>query len=213
MPQVKKAAINNRILDAAFALVSEKGYQATSMPDIARHAGTTPGNIYRYYNSKFELFYAVLAPWLNSQIDRLERRIAAMEDGPDKLREILAFMWIELPGADNNFKRTLMEALATKAPEESYSRNLLQRSERRIARLMDACLPPDARCALMPSELAHLVFMAQDGFTLNVQLVDDTDRIEEMIDGIIELLFRGRDAVDAIRVGPANAGTSLSGSG
>ena len=190
MPQVKKAAINNRILESAFSLFSEKGYQASSMPDIALRAGTTPGNIYRYYESKFELFYAVLEPWLNEQIDGLEKRTADVEDGPEKIRMILEFMWIELPRAGNNFKRNLMEALATKRPEEPYSRNLLQRSERRIARLMDGSLPADARRALMSSELAHVVFMAQDGFSLNVRLVEESDHIEELINGLVALIFR-----------------------
>ena len=199
MPQVKKVAVDNRILEAAFSLFSEKGYQATSMPDIASRAGTTPGNIYRYYTSKFELFYAVLEPWLNEQIDRLEGRISTVEDGPEKIREILNFMWIELPRAGNNFKSSLMEALATKKPEEHYSRNLLQKSERRIARLMDGSLPPDARRALMSSELAHIMFMAQDGFSLNVRLVEEADRIEELIDGLVALIFRGDASTQNVR--------------
>ena len=132
----------------------------------------------------------MLEPWLNEQIDGLESRISAVDDAPEKIRMILAFMWVELPSAGNNFKRNLMEALATKRPEEPYSRNLLRRSERRIARLMDGSLPPDARRWLMPSELAHIVFMAQDGFSLNVRLVEEADRIEELIDGLVGLIFR-----------------------
>ena len=199
MPQVKKVAVDNRILQAAFSLFSEKGYQATSMPDIAARAGMTPGNIYRYYKSKFELFYAVLEPWLNEQIDGLENQISNIEDGPEKVREILVFMWIELPRAGNNFKRSLMEALATKKPEEPYSRSLLRKSERRIARLMDGSLPPDARRALMSTELAHIMFMAQDGFTLNVRLVEEADRIEELIDGLVALIFRDSASTQDVR--------------
>lgn len=199
MPQVKKVAVDNRILQAAFSLFSEKGYQATSVPDIAARAGMTPGNIYRYYTSKFELFYAVLEPWLNEQIDGLENQISNIEDGPEKVREILVFMWIELPRAGNNFKRSLMEALATKKPEEPYSRSLLRKSERRIARLMDGSLPPDARRALMSTELAHIMFMAQDGFTLNVRLVEEADRIEELIDGLVALIFRDSASTQDVR--------------
>ena len=191
MPQVKKASINNSILEAAFSLFREKGYQATSMPDIASRAGTTPGNVYRYYKSKFELFYVVLEPWLNEQLDALEREIAAIEDGPDRIRRILAFMWLDLPRAGNNFMMNLMEALATKKPDEPYSRNLLNKSERRIARLMDGSLPADARRLLMSTELAHVLFMAHDGFSLNVRLAEETARIEELIDGVVALIFRG----------------------
>ena len=191
MPQVKKASINNSILEAAFSLFREKGYRATSMPDIASRAGMTPGNVYRYYKSKFELFYVVLEPWLNEQLDALEREIAAIEDGPDRIRRILVFMWIDLPRAGNNFMMNLMEALATKKPDEPYSRNLLHKSERRIARLMDGSLPADARRLLMSTELAHVLFMAHDGFSLNVRLAEETARIEELIDGVVALIFRG----------------------
>lgn len=194
MPQVKKASINSSILEAAFSLFREKGYQATSMPDIASRAGITPGNVYRYYKSKFELFYAVLEPWFNEQLDRLECEVAAVEDGPDKIRRILVFMWIDLPRAGNNFMMNLMEALATKRPDEPYSRNLLHRSERRIARLIDGSLPADVRQLLMPTELAHVMFMAQDGFALNVRLADETARAEELIDGLVALIFHGSAA-------------------
>lgn len=190
MPQVKKASIDNRICEAAFGLFCEKGYRATSMPDIAARAGVTPGNIYRYYKSKFELFYVVLEPWLNERLDGLENRLAAVDDGPDKVRMILLFLWIELPRAGNNFMKNLMEALATKKPDEPYSRNLLNRSERRIARLLDGSVPHDARRRLLSTELAHLLFMAQDGFTLNAGLVEETGRIEDLVDGLIALMFR-----------------------
>ena len=190
MPQVKKASIDNRICEAAFFLFWEKGYRATSMPDIAAQAGVTPGNIYRYYNSKFELFYLVLDPWLNEQLDGLEKRLATIEDSREKVRTTLVFLWIELPRSGNNFMRNLMEALATKKPDEPYSRNLLNRSERRIARLIDGSLPQDARQFLLSTELAHLLFMAQDGFALNAGLVEETGRVEDLIDGLVAMIFR-----------------------
>ncbi len=84
MPQVKKSSVSNGILEAAYALFAEKDYRATSMPDIASRAGITPGNIYRYYKSKFKLFYGVLEPWLNGQLNALEAQLEAEEDGPEK---------------------------------------------------------------------------------------------------------------------------------
>ncbi len=190
MPQVKKVSVQNRILDAALSLFSENGYQATSMPEIAARAGITPGNIYRYYASKFELFYGVLEPWLNGQLDALEQRLADMQDGPEKVRAILTFLWIDLPRAGNNFEINLMEALATKKPGEPYSRKLLVQSEGRVARLLDRCLPAEARQLLLSTELAHILFMAHDGFVLNAPLADETARIEGMIDGLVGLIFR-----------------------
>ena len=44
------------ILDAAMKLFSEKGYEETSMADIAREVGVVQGLCYRYFDSKQKLF-------------------------------------------------------------------------------------------------------------------------------------------------------------
>ncbi|MCP4317887.1 MAG: hypothetical protein GY789_18145 [Hyphomicrobiales bacterium] len=83
-----------------------------------------------------------------------------------------------------------MEALATKKPDEPYSRKLLHHSEKRIASLLEASLPPAAKIRLQSSEFAHIMFMAHDGFVLNARLADETEHIQKMIDGLIALIFR-----------------------
>ena len=190
MPQVKKSQVKKSILDAAFSLFAEKGYQSTSMPEIAAKAGITPGNIYRYYQSKFKLFYDVLEPWLNAQLDQLEQDTAELADDREKLRKILSFMWIDLPQAGNNFEMNLMEALATKKPSDPYSRRLLQASEERIALLLKAILPPHIKELFPPDDISHLMFMCHDGFVLNANLIEESNRVDEMIERFISLIFR-----------------------
>ena len=92
MPQVKKSDIQDRILESAFSLVSADGYQAASMPKIAKKAGITPGNIYRYYNSKFELFHDVIANWLDQQMEEFEASLADVMSPDIRLRRILVFI-------------------------------------------------------------------------------------------------------------------------
>jgi AcrR family transcriptional regulator len=62
MIQTKKDDVNRRIEDAALAVFATKGFVGTTMADIAREAGLSVGNIYRYYRSKDVLFYSVLSP-------------------------------------------------------------------------------------------------------------------------------------------------------
>ena len=194
MPQVKKSAVNDSILKAAFELFSAQGYQATSMPDIASRAGVTAGNIYRYHKSKFELLYAVLEPWLDAQLSKLERELLELEDRQAKLRKILVFMWVELPRAGNNFEINLMEALATKKPSDVYSRKLLQESEARIRRLLEDVLPDISQTIVTPQDMAHLIFMAHDGFVLSANLTDESEGINEMIDRLTLIAFAPRKA-------------------
>lgn len=189
MPQVKKSTVNDSILKAAFDLFSKQGYQATSMPEIASRAGVTAGNIYRYHKSKFELFYAVLAPWLDKQLTKLENELASMDADNEKFKKILLFMWVELPRAGNNFEMNLMEALATKKPGDPYSRTLLQDSESRICRLLEQVLPNEAQSRVTSRDMAHLIFMAHDGFVLNANLADETERIKGIVDQLEGFAF------------------------
>jgi AcrR family transcriptional regulator len=62
MIQTKKDDVKKRIEDAALVVFSTKGFVGTTMADIAREAGLSVGNIYRYYPSKDTLFYSVLSP-------------------------------------------------------------------------------------------------------------------------------------------------------
>src|SRR2546429_1487515 len=48
-----------RILETAFQLFSTKGYEETTMRDIAAEAGYSPGLTYRYFASKEELVMLV----------------------------------------------------------------------------------------------------------------------------------------------------------
>lgn len=189
MPQVKKSAVSESILKAAFELFSTHGYQATSMPQIASKAGVTAGNIYRYHKSKFELFYAVLAPWLDKQLGNLETELAGIGDNQAKLKRILVFMWVELPRAGNNFELNLMEALATKKPDEPYSRALLQESESRICKLLEEVFPQQSNPPVSPRDMTHLIFMAHDGFVLNANLADESGRIDEIADQLANLVL------------------------
>ena len=56
MAQILKEDIKRRIDDAALEIFCEMGYQGAVMADIARVAGVSVGNIYRYYKNKEELF-------------------------------------------------------------------------------------------------------------------------------------------------------------
>jgi AcrR family transcriptional regulator len=112
------------------------------MPKIAKRSGITPGNIYRYYNSKFELFYDVLTDWLEARMDEFEASFDGVVSPDDRLRRILVFMWIDLPSAENNFMVNLIEALSTKKETDRYSRDPLERSEARIQKQLELCQSP-----------------------------------------------------------------------
>ena len=48
-----------QLLDAAYQLFVEKGYQSTSIQDILEHSNVSKGTFYNYFSSKNELFIDV----------------------------------------------------------------------------------------------------------------------------------------------------------
>lgn len=70
-----------RILDAAAALLVRWGYRKTSIDDVAREAGIGQGTIYLHWKSKNDLFRAAI--WrANQQVSEdLQQRIAADPEG------------------------------------------------------------------------------------------------------------------------------------
>src|SRR5437016_10656592 len=56
----RKDARPGEIVAAALEVFGERGFAATKLADVARHAGVTKGTVYLYFESKEALFKAVV---------------------------------------------------------------------------------------------------------------------------------------------------------
>ena len=68
----KAAQTRSDLLTAAQHLISTKGYEAASVEEIAREAGYTKGAFYTHFDSKQDLFLAVLNERTEHSSQRLE---------------------------------------------------------------------------------------------------------------------------------------------
>lgn len=84
MPQYLKDDVQQRIAAAALRIFATEGFRAATMARIAREAGISPGNIYRYYENKEVLFDDVVPASLVRELERLVRgRVKALEGVAD----------------------------------------------------------------------------------------------------------------------------------
>lgn len=187
MAQVKKEEVREAILAAAFRLFRKRGYVETTLNEIAAAAKTSRANIYVYFPSKFALFYAVFDPWLRERLALLERELRALADPAARLRRILVALWREIPSEGNGFANNLMQALSTATSDERYSPGLLRNVELRVAKMIDTCLPPGMR--IDSPAIAHLAFMAFDGFAMHAHLKTGEPCSDAVIDTVCDLLF------------------------
>jgi len=81
-PEIRK----RQILDAAMKLFYEKGYENTSMADIAKEMDITKGLCYRYYESKQALFQSVIEEYAG---ECCEGFLSALQDRSKDMKERL----------------------------------------------------------------------------------------------------------------------------
>jgi len=183
MVQVKKPAQREAILKRAFQLFARKGFKKTTMAEIAAASNMTVANIYVYFPSKLHLLYDIYRPLLKGQLEALAEEVRHIEAPRDKLRRIFNGVWSAIPAENNGFANNLMQALADEAPGRGKVSDLLSWCEKFLTELVRDSLPPDRKSLVDDQRLAHLTWMAFDGFVINWRLGDirDTEGIVELV--------------------------------
>ncbi len=77
------------ILDSAEKLFVTKGYHDTAINDIAEAADFSRTSIYQYFNSKEEIYLALLERYTDVLYERLAEAVARHEHTVDKIRAFL----------------------------------------------------------------------------------------------------------------------------
>jgi AcrR family transcriptional regulator len=71
----KKQQTRKAIIDAAIGLFTEKGFDQTSMEELARVAGVGKSTIYGYFKAKEEIFLAYCEAELDFAFAALDRKL------------------------------------------------------------------------------------------------------------------------------------------
>jgi AcrR family transcriptional regulator len=88
-----KRTVQDKILNSAEILFSEKGYYATSMDEIVSKSGFSKGAIYSYFTSKEDLFLALQEKQLASSLEQLEALFEPSDSALTKLEKALEMIF------------------------------------------------------------------------------------------------------------------------
>ncbi|HEY3785995.1 MAG TPA: TetR/AcrR family transcriptional regulator [Steroidobacteraceae bacterium] len=89
-PQRARRGGREKLLDASFVLIREKGYSATSVDELCAQAGVTKGAFFHHFQSKDALAVAALDRW--SELSRVFFESAPYHEHGDPLDRILAYL-------------------------------------------------------------------------------------------------------------------------
>jgi len=106
----KKQQTRAAIMEAAFNLFGERGYENTSISSLAKAAGIGKGTVYSYFSSKSEILLAFCEDELDCLHLELRRTIPAEAPLEEKLLHIFMYEFRYVT-KNTGFGRTLMREL------------------------------------------------------------------------------------------------------
>ena len=95
----RKDARPGELSSAALELFVERGFAATRLDDVAKRAGVSKGTLYLYFDSKDDLFKAVIREGIVSRIVEFEERMRAYRGSSADLMRLLVQTWWQKIGA------------------------------------------------------------------------------------------------------------------
>jgi AcrR family transcriptional regulator len=126
----------HQIVDAAVHLFSRKGFEATTVGEIAAAAGISTGLIYHYARTKEDVLFLVLLTVLDSYRRELPPAMAAFDDPVGKL---VAGVRAYCAVVDQRMEATVLAYRATKVLPREH-RNTIKQAEIDTNTLIEDCL-------------------------------------------------------------------------
>jgi TetR/AcrR family transcriptional regulator len=104
------------ILDAAEALFSERGFNATRLEDVAERVGIRRASIVYYFKDKRELYDSVLESVFSGLLERIGEALSTPEPLMDRI-EAGVSAWIDYVGRRPSIARLILRETANATPE------------------------------------------------------------------------------------------------
>lgn len=135
----RKEARPGELLAAALELFVEKGFAATRVEEVAQRAGVSKGTLFLYFQSKEELFKAVVRENISGRFAEWNDAFDHFEGStPDMLRYCLFNWWERIGSTQASGISKLMMSEAQNFPELAsfYQREVMQPGNNLIKRIL-----------------------------------------------------------------------------
>jgi len=111
----RKSARPAELIDAALAVFVERGYAATRLDDVAKHAGVTKGTMYLYFENKEALFKAMVRDRIVGHIAATEEIVEGYEGSAREMFVLLMERWWEraVEGPMGGLAKLIMSEVGT----------------------------------------------------------------------------------------------------
>ncbi len=157
----RKEARPQELTAAALELFVEKGFATTRLDEVAARAGVSKGTLYLYFESKEELFKAVIREGLLPLLAEGEDLVARMPGPASELFQAIVMRWWEMVGESPiGGIPKLIFAEARNFPEIArfYAEEVIERGKRLLVAVFRRGIDSGEFRPFDPESLVHIVF-------------------------------------------------------
>jgi TetR/AcrR family transcriptional regulator len=183
----RKEARPGELLDAALDLFVEKGFAATRAEEVATRAGVSKGTLFLYFQSKEELFKAVVRENISGRFKEWNAEFETFEGStPDMLRYCMRAWWERVGATKASGITKLMMSEARNFPEIAafYQQEVIQPGHDLIRRILQRGIdrgefrPMDTSLAVY-SVLAPMIFLMMWKHSVGACVSTSSDLVPE----------------------------------
>ncbi len=199
----KKAAQRHRILESARTVFFRDGFVEANLDDVASGAGVAKGTLYRYFDSKADLYVAVLSQ--NGKVFE-ERMRESSEQRPraaDQLRDVGRFYyqhWTQNPEYFQIFWAVDNQELIGELPPEVVEevKRLWESCLRILSDVIERGVDQDAFAPCDTWEMANILWTVANGLIRTEQVAPRRELrghpLDRVFADMVELVLRGLSA-------------------
>ena len=173
-----------KIVNAALFLFANKGYNATTISEVAKKAGVSKGLMYNYYNSKEDLLEEVVKMNIEEGVQIGENWITSFKDSPkEEVIDQIFDLFFDLMEEKKDLMK-LSFALAFQVTEMPKIQNIIYNSFSRALEMMGQLL---VVIGINENEVSKKLLAAQmDGIVLHRFVLGEEYDLESVKQGLKE---------------------------
>lgn len=184
----RTADLSRRLLDAAVAEFSERGYEAAKISEIARRSGLSTGAIYTRWRDKRECFLGAVS-------HAVSQRLADGSSNDSPLGQLAASLGASHLTSDDDARALFLEALVIARRDSAMRANIAEAFDNEADALTRLVTAGKAAGILDESLSTQLVVLCCQALSIGMQLAlsmsedrisdDDTDQWDELVRRVV----------------------------
>jgi AcrR family transcriptional regulator len=188
------------ILAAARKAFSEKGFEATSMAEIARAVGVVEGAIYKHFDSKRDLLFEAIREFYAPMIAETREQLAGVVGTRNRLRFAI---WRQLRSyaAEPDACRLIIEEIR---PRSDYHQSVVRDLNRELTSVVRSIIQEgidrgELRPDVSPATVRDVIYGGSEHLAWKALTGRESLDVDRLTDELTDLIWRGveRRAGDA----------------